>query len=90
MPQSSAYLMGVAVCAAGILIPKDHLNQSDADMNKKIDLEKMQAELNAYLKQKYGKDVNVSIGANIVPLDKLDEKIKELDSGIDNVQETKQ
>jgi hypothetical protein len=67
-----------------------HLNQLGADMNKKIDLEKMQAELNAYLKQKYGKDVNVSIGANIVSLDKLDEKIKELDSGIDSVQETKQ
>jgi hypothetical protein len=65
-------------------------NQLGADMNKKIDLEKMQAELNAYLKQKYGKDVNVSIGANIVSLDKLDEKIKELDGGIDSVQETKQ
>lgn len=59
-------------------------------MNKKIDLEKMQAELNAYLKQKYGQDVNVSIGANIVPLDELDKKIKDLNEGIDNVQGTKQ
>lgn len=59
-------------------------------MNKKIDLEKMQADLNAYLKQKYGQDVNVSIGANIVPLDELAKKIKDLNEGIDNVQGTKQ
>lgn len=59
-------------------------------MNKKIDLKKMQADLNAYLKQKYGQDVNVSIGANIVPLDELDKKIKDLNEGIDNVQGTKQ
>jgi hypothetical protein len=57
---------------------------------KEIDLGKMQEDLNAFLKQQFGNGVSVSIGANIVPLDKLDEKQKQIEGGIDNVQETKQ
>ena len=61
-----------------------------ADMSKPFDLEKMQNDLNAFLKKKYGNDVSVSIGANIVPLDKLNEKQKDLESGNDGKEEPKQ
>ena len=49
----------------------------------------MQEGLNKFLQEKYGKDVQVSIGANIVPLNKLNEKQKEIESGI-HKEETKQ
>lgn len=44
-----------------------------------MDMEKMQKDLNAFLQKKYGKDVNVSISARLVPLDKLDILQKEVD-----------
>ena len=62
-------------------------NRLGADMT--MDLEKMQRELNAFLQEKYGKDVKVNIGADIVPLDELNEKQKEIESGKDK-KETKQ
>ena len=46
-----------------------------------LDIKKMHRDLNAFLQEKYGKDVKVNIGADIVPLDKLNEKQKEIESG---------
>lgn len=56
---------------------------------KKMDLGKMQEGLNDFLKKKYGDDVSVSIGANIITNDKLNEKQKEIDRGIDKQEGTK-
>ena len=80
----------MVVCVVGTLISKVHGNQLGADMSKPFDLEKMQNDLNDFLKKKYGNDVSVSIGANIVPLDKLNEKQKDLESGNDGKEELKQ
>lgn len=57
---------------------------------KNFDIEKMQAGLNAFLKEKYGDSVSVTIGANIIPADKLEQKVKDLQNGIDSKEETKQ
>jgi hypothetical protein len=57
---------------------------------KEIDLGKMQEELNAFLKKQFGDGVNVSIGANIIPTDKLNEKQKEIESGTHKQEGTKQ
>lgn len=57
---------------------------------KSLDLGKMQEELNEFLKKQYGDNVRVSVGANIIPAEKLNEKQKEIESGFEHKKGTKQ
>ena len=55
----------------------------------KIDIEEMTKSLNEYLQKDYP-GIKVGLKANLVPLDEIEDKIKEIKSGTDNEGMTKQ